>query len=60
LSTLFKTKQFCQTASDHNFLDSLSLEIERNLNNTGLETLKIIRDNLLTIESIEDLEKYLK
>ena len=41
-------------------IDSLSPEIERKLNNTGLETLKIIRDNLLTIESIEDLEKYLK
>ncbi|MGM0438789.1 MAG: hypothetical protein ACQEQD_11030 [Bacillota bacterium] len=40
-------------------IDSLSPEIERKLNNTGLETLKIIRDNLLTIESIEDLEKYL-
>lgn len=41
-------------------IDSLSPEIERTLNNTGLETLKIIRDNLLNIESIEDLEEYLK
>ena len=41
-------------------IDSLSPELERNLNNTGLGTLKIIRDNLLTIESIEDLEEYLK
>ena len=40
-------------------IDSLSPEIERNLKNTGLGTLKIIRDNLLNIESLEDLEKYL-
>jgi len=41
-------------------IDSLSPNLERKLNNTGLRTLKIIRDNLLNIESLEDLEEYLK
>lgn len=31
-------------------INSLSPELERNLNNTELGTLKIIRDNLLTID----------
>lgn len=40
-------------------INSFSPELEEKLDNTELGTLKIIRDNLLTIESIEDLEEYL-
>jgi flagellar biosynthesis/type III secretory pathway protein FliH len=40
-------------------IDSFPPELEEKLDNTELRTLKIIRDNLLTIESLEDLEEYL-
>jgi len=40
-------------------IDSFSPELEKSLYKAELGTLKIIRDNLLTIESIEDLEEYL-
>jgi len=40
-------------------IDSFPPELEKSLYNNEIGTLKIIRDNLLTIESIEDLEKYL-
>ncbi|RAK12642.1 hypothetical protein C8C77_10757 [Halanaerobium saccharolyticum] len=40
-------------------INSLSPKLEEKLDNTELRTLKIIRDNLLTIESLEDLEEYL-
>ena len=40
-------------------IDSFSPELEKSLYNAELGTLKIIRDNLLNIESLEDLKKYL-
>ena len=40
-------------------IDSFPKELEKSLYNNEIGTLKIIRDNLLTIESIEDLEEYL-
>ncbi|MFN2341460.1 MAG: Rpn family recombination-promoting nuclease/putative transposase [Halanaerobium sp.] len=40
-------------------IDSLPKELEKSLYNNEIGTLKIIRDNLLTIESLEDLEEYL-
>jgi len=40
-------------------INSFSPELEKSLYNTELGTLKIIRDNLLTIKSLEDLEEYL-
>lgn len=40
-------------------IDSLSSELEKSLYNAELGTLKIIRDNLLNFESLEDLKKYL-
>ena len=40
-------------------INSFSPELEKSLYNTELGTLKIIRDNLLNIESLEDLKKYL-
>jgi len=41
-------------------IDSFSPELEKSLYKAELGTLKIIRDNLLNIESLEDLKKYLK
>jgi flagellar biosynthesis/type III secretory pathway protein FliH len=40
-------------------IDSFSPELEKSLYKAELGTLKIIRDNLLNIESLEDLKKYL-
>ena len=40
-------------------IDSFPPELEKSLYNNEIGTLKIIRDNLLTIESLEDLEEYL-
>jgi hypothetical protein len=40
-------------------IDSFPKELEKSLHNNEIGTLKIIRDNLLTIETIEDLEEYL-
>jgi hypothetical protein len=40
-------------------IDSFPPELEKSLYNNEIGNLKIIRDNLLTIESIEDLEEYL-
>lgn len=40
-------------------IDSFPKELEKSLYNNEIGTLKIIRDNLLTIKSLEDLEEYL-
>ncbi|TDO94070.1 hypothetical protein DFR79_10435 [Halanaerobium saccharolyticum] len=40
-------------------IDSFPPELKKSLYNNEIGTLKIIRDNLLNIESIEDLKKYL-